>query len=91
MASSSELEAAEVRQEPRVAGIPELVRDGIHGWLVPAGSADDLTVALREVLAAPPERLEAMGKAGAVRVAERHDVRQEAAKLASQFRQSVGV
>src|SRR5439155_25631775 len=33
-----------------VAGIPELVRDGAHGWLVPAGSVDDLAAALREML-----------------------------------------
>ncbi len=74
-----------------VAGIPELVRDGVHGWLVPAGSADDLAAALREALSAPRERLEAMGKAGAARVAQRHDVRQEAAKLAALFRRPVGV
>src|SRR5439155_12721704 len=68
------------------AGIPELVRAGAHGWLVPAGSVEDLAAALRELLTTPPERLAVMGKAGAARVAERHDVAHEAGKLAALFR-----
>jgi glycosyltransferase involved in cell wall biosynthesis len=68
-----------------VAGIPELVRDGVHGWLVPAGDAESLTTAIRELLAAPTERLATMGKAGAARVAERHDAVHEAGKLAELF------
>jgi colanic acid/amylovoran biosynthesis glycosyltransferase len=68
-----------------VAGIPELVRDGVHGWLAPAGDVESLATAIRELLTAPPERLDAMGKAGAARVAERHDVRREAEKLVELF------
>ena len=68
-----------------VAGIPELVTPGVCGWLVPPGSADALAAALREVLTAPVDRLAAMGEAGAARVAERHDVDKEAAKLAAHF------
>jgi glycosyltransferase involved in cell wall biosynthesis len=60
-----------------VAGIPELVENGVNGWLVPAGSADALTAALREVLEAPVARLTEMGRAGAGRVAAMHDARQE--------------
>ena len=44
-----------------VAGIPELVRPRIDGWLVPPGSVEDLAEALREALAAPASRLERMG------------------------------
>ena len=33
-----------------VAGIPELVRDGEHGWLVPAGDVDALVRPLSSVL-----------------------------------------
>src|SRR5262249_19516144 len=33
-----------------VAGIPELVRPGVNGWLVTAGSVDDLVGRLREAL-----------------------------------------
>jgi glycosyltransferase involved in cell wall biosynthesis len=64
-----------------VAGIPELVQHGVSGWLVPPGSIDALTTALREVLDAPPERLAELGAAGARRVAERHDATVEAGKL----------
>ena len=69
-----------------VAGIPELVEPGVCGWLVPPGSTDELTAAMRDALTAPPERLAEMGRIGARRVAERHDVAKEAARLAALFR-----
>lgn len=68
-----------------IAGIPELVEPGTSGWLVPAGSVDALADALREVLRAPERALEAMGRAGAARVARAHDARQEARTLAALF------
>ncbi len=68
-----------------VAGIPELVRPGVNGWLVPAGSVEALAGALREALDAPLERLAAMGQEGARIVAERHDAGVEARKLAALF------
>ena len=71
-----------------VAGTPELIRDGVHGWLAPAGDVEQLTDAIREMLTAPPERLAAMGKAGAARVAARHDAGREAGKLAELFIES---
>ncbi len=64
-----------------VAGIPELVRPGINGWLVPAGSVEALVEALTEALTADVAELEQMGQAGALAVAERHDARIEAGKL----------
>ena len=45
-----------------VGGMPELVRDGVTGRLVPAGDAETLARALRELLATP-ERLREMGAA----------------------------
>jgi glycosyltransferase involved in cell wall biosynthesis len=66
-----------------VAGIPELVKDNEHGWLVAAGDVQALAAALKAVIASPSAKLAAMGRAGAARVAERHDARREAAKLAS--------
>lgn len=68
-----------------VAGIPELVRDGECGWLVPAGSVEDLLPAMREALTASPEVLARMGEAGQRRVAERHAISREAAKLRDLF------
>lgn len=72
-----------------IAGIPELV-DEACGWLVPAGSVDALVAALREVLAAPPERLAEMGQEGRRRVAERHDVAREASRLLQLLERHVG-
>ncbi len=71
-----------------IAGTPELVEPGLTGWLVPAGSVEALVPALRDALEAPPARLEAMGRAGAARVRQRHDALQEARKLAALFARS---
>ncbi len=68
-----------------VAGIPELVEPGVCGWLVPPGSAEVLAVAMRAALEAPLEKLEQMGKAGAERVAQQHNVDLEAKKLVALF------
>lgn len=64
-----------------VAGIPELVQPGVSGWVVPAGSVDELARALREALSADPHRLAGMGRAGAARVRERHDQVKETGRL----------
>lgn len=72
-----------------VAGIPELVEPGICGWLVPSGSVEALTAAMRAALQLPVEKLEQMGAAGAERVAQRHDAAVEAGKLVELFRSSV--
>ena len=68
-----------------VAGHPELIEEGVNGWLVPAGAVDPLVDAMAEVLHAQPAALEAMGRAGARRVAEQHDFHKEAAKLIELF------
>jgi glycosyltransferase involved in cell wall biosynthesis len=65
-----------------VAGIPELVRPGETGWLVPAGDAAALAAAIAELAATPPARLAAMGAAARARVLDRHDVDAQAARLA---------
>ena len=72
-----------------VAGIPELVEEGRSGWLVPPGSVEALTQAMRCALQLPVEQLEEMGSAGAVRVAQRHNVAYEASSLAALFRSSI--
>ena len=68
-----------------VAGIPELVRDGENGWLVPAGDVDALADAIVASLAADGDALARMGSAGRERVLARHDVDVEAGKLARLF------
>jgi colanic acid/amylovoran biosynthesis glycosyltransferase len=64
-----------------VAGIPELVRHGVDGWLVAPGDVDSLTDALMQVLDADITRLRDMGVNGRRRVNVRHDIDVEAAKL----------
>ena len=68
-----------------VAGIPELVRDGDTGWLVPAGDIDSLARAIGACLAAAPGELARMGDAARTRVLARHDIDREASKLAAHF------
>jgi glycosyltransferase involved in cell wall biosynthesis len=68
-----------------IAGIPELVEPGKNGWLVPAGSLEDLTLALKTALTTPLEELTTMGKFGALKVAEHHNIHIEAQKLIRLF------
>jgi glycosyltransferase involved in cell wall biosynthesis len=67
----------------QVGAISELVEHREHGWIVPAGSVEELARALREVLDTPAENLTRMGRAGRERVLQRHDADREALKLAS--------
>jgi glycosyltransferase involved in cell wall biosynthesis len=73
-----------------IAGTPELVRPGVNGWLVPAGSVEALVESLGEVLRTPVARLSEMGRRGAELVARDHDVDREAGRLAELFRRVVG-
>ncbi|MES2193633.1 MAG: glycosyltransferase [Pseudomonadota bacterium] len=66
-----------------VAGIPELVDLGRHGWLIPAGDVEALASAMQACLEASPETIARMGEAAYATVIERHDADQEAAKLAN--------
>jgi glycosyltransferase involved in cell wall biosynthesis len=71
-----------------VAGIPELVRDGVEGWLFEAGSTAAAARAMRACLAATPEVLSAMGEAGRARVLARHQIDTEAARLLAAWREA---
>ncbi|NCB26148.1 MAG: colanic acid biosynthesis glycosyltransferase WcaL [Bacteroidia bacterium] len=64
-----------------VAGIPELVRDGVNGWLVPAGDVDALVDAIVKLTDTPPEQLTAMGKRGTEAVRANHQLQAEIDKL----------
>jgi colanic acid/amylovoran biosynthesis glycosyltransferase len=68
-----------------IAGIPELVRDGQEGWLVPAGDSDALVQAWCELNAAEDARLEAMGRSARERVLRRHSAEGGARKLMELF------
>jgi glycosyltransferase involved in cell wall biosynthesis len=68
-----------------IAGIPELVRPGTEGWLVPAGDVDALAAAMLDCLQASPDRLQALGLAAHARVLGRHQVDTQAARLSDLF------
>jgi glycosyltransferase involved in cell wall biosynthesis len=73
-----------------IAGIPELVRDGECGWLVPAGSADAVAQAMRTALEASPAQLTAMGQNGYARVCKMHDAKANARTLLGLFERYAG-
>lgn len=68
-----------------IAAHPELIETGVNGWLVPAGAVAPLVDAMAAALTAEPAVLEKMGQAGARSIAERHNVRIEAARLLDLF------
>lgn len=61
-------------------GVPEIVRDGETGWLVPVGDASAFAQALRTALG-NPERLVTMGQRARAYVLERHDITAASARL----------
>lgn len=69
-----------------VAGVPELVKDGQTGWLVPAGDVPSLANAMSACLRATPEQMAAMADAGKIAVRKAHDADTEAKKLVVLFR-----
>ncbi|HYI38575.1 MAG TPA: glycosyltransferase family 4 protein [Thermoleophilaceae bacterium] len=74
----------------RIAGVPELVEDGVEGLLTLPGRADDLEAALTRLAADPQLRAE-MGRRGRAKVDSRHDIATTAAELAElhlEFRQA---
>lgn len=71
-----------------VGGIPELVRDGHNGYLVPAGSVGDLAEALERLLSNVDDA-RIMGKHGRATVAEGYRLDVAATRLAALFRGGV--
>lgn len=64
----------------RVAGVSELVEEGVSGLLVPAGDSESLARALAD-LAAEPARRSAMGRAGRAKVNAEFDIESAATRL----------
>ncbi|HMO06546.1 MAG TPA: glycosyltransferase [Paracoccaceae bacterium] len=73
-----------------IAGIPELVKPGETGWLVPAGRAAPLAEAIATLAETTPDRLATMGAAARMRVLARHDVSASAERLERLFRAVAG-
>ncbi len=68
-----------------VAGIPELVKDQINGWLVPTGQVEPLVNAIREVMTLPATQLDQMADEGYQRVMSEFRTEVVVPKLAHLF------
>jgi len=69
----------------RVAGVAELVEDGVSGHLVSAGDTDGLTKQIIALADTAPAQRTKMGAAGQARVRAEFDVRTEAARIGALF------
>jgi glycosyltransferase involved in cell wall biosynthesis len=72
-----------------VDGTPEVVEDGVTGWLVPPADPPALARALVRTLA-DPERARAVGRAGRERVLRRFDLATQVDATARVYRSVVG-
>jgi glycosyltransferase involved in cell wall biosynthesis len=75
----------------QIAGIPELIRNGQSGFLVPPGRVDALAEALERVLGASPSQREAMGSAGRATVEAEFAINGVAEELLGIFGETTGV
>jgi len=71
-----------------VAGIPELIRDGLDGLLVPASSAEAMASALQRLIEDPLLR-RSLGVAGARRVVGLYNLPQNVCTLARVFKENL--
>ena len=64
-----------------IAGIPELVKNELSGWLIPPGDVEKLADAMQKALTARPSQLAEMGERGRKLTGEMHNASLEAARL----------
>jgi len=58
-------------------GVPDLIDDGVHGWLAPTGDVRALAAVMRQAAGAK-SALRAAGAAGRARIMERHTLAHQA-------------
>lgn len=68
-----------------IAGVPELIENGVNGWIVPAGNVEATADAILRVLRTSPADLSKMGQAGCERVRERHNAATESERMKTLF------
>lgn len=69
----------------QVAGVGELVENGVSGFLVPASNEQALSRAILDLAETPPETRAAMGRKGRAKVHAEFDARIEAARIGALF------
>jgi colanic acid/amylovoran biosynthesis glycosyltransferase len=74
---------------PRVAGVPELVEDNVHGLLFTPARWDELAASLFRLLSDPALR-ESFGRAGRVKVAGEFEINRAVEPLLGRFRAALG-
>ena len=74
-----------------IAGIPELVHNGVNGWLIPAGDVQALADAMRDVLLHDDRTLATIGARAHERAVARHSIDTEARKLLAHFHAAAAV
>jgi colanic acid/amylovoran biosynthesis glycosyltransferase len=74
-----------------IAGIPELVHNGVNGWLIPAGDVQALADAMRDVVEHDDHALAAIGVRARERAVARHSIDIEARKLLAHFHAAAAV
>lgn len=72
----------------RVNGVPELLEEGVHGWMVPAGEPDLLARAIADALG-QPTRSEQVGRAARQRALTEFSIERMAAEYEVLLRQLV--
>ena len=73
---------------PRITGIPELVEDGVSGYLTIPGNVDDLVTKI-EGLLDDPKRRTRFGQSGRRQVSESFCLKQEVSRLVAVFEASL--
>jgi glycosyltransferase involved in cell wall biosynthesis len=73
----------------RIAGIPELIEDGVGGLLVPPGRADRLAEAIAKVID-DPELGRRLGAAGRAKVLAEFDCEASGRRLCAVFDEMLG-
>ncbi len=68
-----------------IAGIPELIRHGIDGWLVPPADEEEFAAAIARLIDDPQLRQQ-LGRSARERVREKYDLRRNTERLAEIYR-----
>jgi glycosyltransferase involved in cell wall biosynthesis len=73
-----------------VFGLPELITDGVTGWLCPPRDVQALAAGLDRALGASPETYESIARAGRALVETRHSARGYAEEMAKVYAEAIG-
>jgi colanic acid/amylovoran biosynthesis glycosyltransferase len=73
-----------------ITGVPELIRHGIDGWLIPPGNEEELTASIAQLID-DAELRQRLGRAGRARIKEQYELGRNVECLAEVYRRRLGV